>query len=453
MGEGYRLRVPGDQGVLLSRRRLVQYVNLGVYGILPPKDAVELQRRPEDGQLQVVTSMRLRHEFGDYLTDSSASQRLRITEVDDRQIDLLYGYLEGRQIGRWVDFKLGRQFEMSGLDWYVFDGGWLRVRTPAKFGVEVFGGFAVDGTALFGYPTFELDGTSQTPADRARSPMIGAAISTNPGLKWVDARIAYRRQGSPAVVNADIETEDGTGLATGADQELISAAVALRLVDGKVSPDASARYNLGTGRLDDVNVGIRWNITSMHMVRAHYLRTLPSFDLDSIFNVFSATAFEDARLVYQVKPAPRVTLLARGQMRFFRGSETASGVDPGGLTLGGGGGAAIAYRGRRISMRADGFGLSGTGGLRYGGSIESRFNAVWDRLSIDGRAYFVSYADEQVAERRGYGLSFQAGLNMQLFKGIHVSLVGEEMITTYLTTAFRAWAMFTADWSFRVGRR
>jgi hypothetical protein len=325
--------------------------------------------------------------------------------------------LEGRNLGGWVDFRAGRQFEMSGLDWYVFDGGWTRLRTPGHVAFEVFGGFEVDGTQVFGFPTHELDGTWGTPADEAHTPMVGGAFALD-DISWMDARFAYRRSFSPQRVNQHLTGPDGTGdLETAVDQEVVSASLALRFLRGALSPFAAARYNLGTDRIDDVSGGLAWSITDLHRVRALYLRTIPSFDLDSIFNVFSITPVEDVRVVYEVRPGPRWTIHARSQTRIFREEATAElSTEPSDPThVGYGGGLGAAHRRRRFAMRLDGFGLGGAGGVRAGGSVDTRTHVWWDRLALDGRFYGVYFRDELVEDRRGYSLAFQVGGNLRLW--------------------------------------
>lgn len=453
LGEGYMVRVPGPDGALLTRRRLVQYVNLGVYDLLQPRGADETRRAHEDGQLRIVSSMRVRHDFGSYArTGDTLGPRL-VGTLDQRQIDVMFAYLEAENLKGMIDLRAGRQFEMSGLDWYAFDGAWVRLRTPVHLGVEAFGGFQVDGTALFGFPTAELDGTATTPADRAYSPMVGAAVSAT-GLKWLDARLAYRRTFSPLGVNRNIVNDDGSlGLPSAVDQEVVSLTVAGRFADGRLSPYAALRYNAGTARLDDVSAGMQLAFTDKHLLRAFYLRTRPVFDLDSIFNVFAQQAFEDARLVYQVGVNSKWTLAARAQTRFFRDEVTLLGTQPvKRLRVGAGGGATASYRIRRFAARLDGYGLGGEGGLRAGVNLDTRTMILWDRLAIDGRLYAIKYRDDVSAARDGYSVALQAGLNAQLWRGIHLAVLGEEMFTSYYTQAFRVFAALTADWTLRVGR-
>jgi hypothetical protein len=461
IGEGYMIVAPGDDTRLLQRRRLVQYVNLGVYELLPPRQVDQWRRDPEDGQLELVASMRLRQEFGDFLSGAGPEARDVLESVDGRQIDLMFGYLQGRRIGGFFDFRAGRQFEMSGLDWYAFDGGWARANTPANLAVEVFGGMQVNGAHVFGYPTFGLDGTSgREPADRAGSPMIGAAVSVIE-LRRIQARVAYRRTFTPAGINRNIlessYAPDGSvqGLLAAVDQELVSATVNLNLGKGTFTPFLATRFNLGTLRLDDTSVGFGLAVSERHAIRAQYLRSIPNFDLDSIFNVFNLQPFEDLRLSYQVRAGERLTLLARGTMRMFQNDPTdALGVAPArARSFGPGGGIAALWQQRRLAVRADGFSQGGEGGLRAGGSLDGQIRVLNDRIGIDLRSFFTRYRDDQVPRRNGYGLSFQAGADFKLWDGVHLTLLAEELLSSTLVHAFRGLANLSVDWSFRVGGR
>lgn len=461
IGEGYMVRLPGPEGALVTRRRVVQYVTLGAYELLPPKEPGQLRRDPEDGQLRVVSSLRLRHDFGTYQTAATGDAQALLQSQDGRQIDLLFGYLEGSSLGGHVDLRLGRQLEMSGLDFYAFDGGWVRVRTPAHLAVEAFGGLQVDGSAAFGFPTFELDGTAGTGADQASSPMVGAAVSLDE-VEFMDVRMAYRRTWTPASLGEDLVDSDGRlGLRPGVDQELWTGTLALRLAHGKLSPFAAARYDLGTSRLDDLAAGLTWSLTELHTVRAQYLRTIPAFDLDSIFNVFSITPFEDVRVVYEVRPGPRWRLDARFQGRLLHDAETTQGQRPTReVRFGGGGGAGASYRRRRVAVRADAFGLGGEGGTRLGASVDARTHVVYDRLGIDGRAYLLRYRHDDDGMRdpddpthTGTSVALQAGTNLRLAHGIYLNAVAEEMFSPYYRAAFRAFGMLSVDWALRGGSR
>jgi hypothetical protein len=462
IGEGYVIVAPGSESQLLQRRRLVQYINLGVYELLPPREVDQWRREDEDGQLEIVASMRLRQEFGNFLSGAGQDSGPVLQSVDGRQIDLMFGYLQGRKIGGFFDFRAGRQFESSGLDWYVFDGGWTRVNTPAHLAVEVFGGMQVNAAHVFGWPTMDLDGTSgREPADRAGSPMMGAAVSVI-DIPWVHARVAYRKTFTPTGINRNILEPTGApddsvreGVLGATDQELVSATVNMNLAKGVFSPFAAVRFNLGTLRLDDTTVGFGVAVSENHAIRAQYLRTIPNFDLDSIFNIFNLQPFEDVRLSYQVRAGGGWTLLARGTMRMFRNepTDTLGIVPPKRLSLGPGGGLSALWQHKRAAVRADAFAQGGEGGLRTGGSLDGQIRVARDRIGIDLRSFFTRYADDQVPTREGFGLSFQAGADFKIWNGVHLTLLAEEMLSSYLVHAFRGLAMLSVDWSFRVGRR
>jgi hypothetical protein len=462
IGEGYVVTAPGPEPRLLRRMRLVQYLNLGVYDLLPPREADEWRRDPDDGQLEIVASMRLRHDFGEFLRDAGPDSGPVLRSVDGRQIDLMYGYVQGRRMGGFFDFRAGRQFETSGLDWYAFDGGWARATTPAHLAVEVFGGLQVNPAHVFGWPTFALDGTSgNEPADRAGSPMLGTALSLVE-LRWIHARVAYRRTFTPAGINRNIleptGASDGSvneGVRSGVDQELVSATLNMNLAKGVFTPFAAVRFNLGTLRLDNVAAGFSVAVSEQHMIRAQYLRTVPSFDLDSIFNLFTLQPIEDVRLSYQVRAGGGWTLLGRGGARIFRNQPTAAlGVEaepP--ITLGWTGAMAALWQHKRFSLRTDAFAMGGQGGVRAGGSVDSQVRVLNDRIGIDLRSYFTQYADDKVPEREGFGLSFQAGADFKLWDGVHLTVLAEEMLTPFLVHAFRGLMNLSVDWSFRAGRR
>jgi hypothetical protein len=233
----------------------------------------------------------------------------------------------------------------------------------------------------------------------------------------------------------------------------------MNLAKGVFTPFAALRFNLGTLRVDDTSVGFGIAVSQRHAIRAQYLRTIPSFDLDSIFNVFNLQPFEDLRLSYQVRAGERLTLLARGTMRMFHNdpSEASTvGVSPNpprALSLGPGGAVAALWQQHRFALRADAFTQGGEGGLRAGASLDGQVRVLYDRIGIDLRSYFTHYADDQVPQREGYGLSFQAGADVKIWDGIHVGLLAEELLSSSLAHAFRGLASLSFDWSFRAGRR
>src|SRR5205823_4594086 len=65
-----------------------------------------------------------------------------------------------------------------------------------------------------------------------------------------------------------------------------------RLLDGKIVPWFGFRYSLLAGRLDELQAGARAQL-GRHGIQAEYVLSAPTFDGDSIWNVFASQAFND----------------------------------------------------------------------------------------------------------------------------------------------------------------
>lgn len=451
VGEGYMVRGAGVDPWFVTRRRLVQYVSLGVRDLLPPTEPGQVWRDPEDGQLELVTALRLRHDFGTYARWAREEAGELVRAIDDRQIDLLYGHLRATSLWGWVDVTAGRQFDFTGLDFYAHDGVRVSVRSPVHVAVDTFGGFEVDGAAAFGYSRYELDGTALDDTARKRSPMFGVALRSD-DVAWLDAAVAYRRTFSPDAVQAEPLVDDaGTPFGDGVDLEVVSATTAVRLLDGMLNPYIAARYNLGTGRVDNVDAGATWRLSERHDLRAFYLRTIPAFDYDSIFNAFQMTPFEDLRVVVDARWSKTWRAYARGQARLFRsaqGRTTERGVE-----WGYGGAVGVAHMQRYLQARLDLHALSGEGGLRTGGAATAAWRYPSTRWRFDGGVYGLYYVDDTIDARRGYSVAAQAGVGFVFWNGLTLHVVGEEMISSFLRPAPRILAVLDIDWSLRVGNR
>ncbi len=452
LGEGYTLRAADDS--LVTRRRVVQYLDLGVYELLPARRSWEPRRDAEtDGQLHLVGSMRLRGSFGNFAAEGTPEVARLVDLNDGRQVDLLFAYLEGRKLGGRVDLRVGRQFEFSGLDWYGFDGAWTRVHTPARFAVEAFAGLMLDSRLALGYSSFELDGTRDTPVDRLLSPVAGAAVASS-GVSWLDARLAYRRTFTPAQRDpVDLDGDGAPGAQGGRDQELVSATAALRLLKGHLSPYAAGRMDLIRLRPDNIAAGIEVSFANMHTIRVGYLRVLPLFDADSIFNVFSVNPFEDARLSYQIRLGEKWSLHTRGQLRVARASTTRLGIDPPkSAAVGLGGGVGATRWSSKSHLRFEISGLDGVGGSRMGAMVDGRRWFLNHRLALDGRAWGFAHQGDGLRKDALWAATLQAGVHARLFKPITVDVVVDETVTPFLGPSLRAFAVLGLDFRFRGGR-
>ena len=317
--------VPGARPI--PRRTMVQYLDLGVYDLLAPRLPTQLHRKTSDGQLRFESAFRIRNDFGEWVTQAQGSTARLIQATDQRQLDLLYGYLEGQNLGGLVNFRLGRQFDNSALDFLAVDGAWLELRTPSLGGIHLvaqgLGGYQARLNNWMGYAAFEFQGTDPTTARRGwRTPVVGGSIRVDVGDR-ASMRVGIRRTASTQddpTASLELGNRGSVSQLAGfsLDEKVAFVTSHVELVKRVAHLTANARYNLATSRADIIDVGLTWTAGQDAFARLPYLRTLPIFDLDSIFNVFDLRAFEDVRMQLTRKLNPKWDLDARGEMQFDR---------------------------------------------------------------------------------------------------------------------------------------
>ncbi len=451
-GEAYTLRLTGLARATVPRRRLVQYVNLGVYDLLPPTDASTLRRDPEDGQLRIVTSMRLRHDFGAYLREAEQDAQRLVDTIDGRQVDVMYAFVEGTRLGGWLDARVGRQFSMTGLDFYAFDGGWLRARTPAHLGIAVASGLMVRGADVLGAPNYELDGTDTSAHRRAVAPMVAVEASLLDVPGWI-ASVGWRQTFETAPSSeqrADLNLPESSAVL----ESLLAARLAWRGPRGRLAVDSSIRYDFGQAAITDGRVEVRSRLTKLHAASLSYQHTTPIFSLDSIFNVFDLAVVELGQLTWDVTLGPRWQLSSHGLVRIFRDGAGAGGSSwssPVAATSQGGG-LSVAYRGRLRGMM-DARAIAGEGGARVSGFADVASSLLWDRLVLEGRLYgnYVDRAETPWSE--GWNTSLQAIVRGNLWDGISLSWLAEPGTGSRWRWSFRTMLLLSMDWQVRGGAR
>jgi hypothetical protein len=454
IGQGYQVRRFGPTGAdeLLTRRRLTQFLNLSVYNMEP-----ESWRTGDDGRwsgaatLYFDASLRFESDFGGYTVNRPTGSD-EIRELSQSQIDVLYAVFGGRNIGGRLDFELGRQFHFDLVDFYAFDGGRVRVRLARPVAVEAFGGTEVRGELPLSAPLYELDGTSagsRDPATRPAQnsvlrPLAGAALVLGDDSGWPSStpfwlRIAYRRMWSATADRLPGEPETGVN-----DEKLALTASA----DFRpwVSVIAGARYNLLLAELDDEQLAVRVRLPGRQSVTVEHVFQAPTFDGDSIWNIFSVGAYRDFRLNYEIGLGTAVTLYARGFYRVFEATsdETAAdGTDLGAEAPGGrrvAGGSAGAYvRGDNGMVRADGYWDGGYGGRKAGVDLSARWAFRPRKFELEGRLTAYSWrSDLQPTTDAGFVAGGQAGGRWELGNGIRVHLVAEDNVGTFYSSQYRA---------------
>ncbi len=502
-GQGYQLRLfrPVSGDVLLNRRRFTQTLSLNIWNIgQPPQLTLHDAKLRKGARIYVTTYMRIDHDFGEYTTDDilldpdsfSAPDLIPELQAHNLALDVLFAYAGGEDLYGFLDFELGRQLVVDSLDWYSFDGLTLRAHTPWNVAIEGFGGLRVRDSSPAGSNVQEPDGTpgaecveyvegavpgsgSWRPIDRAVAggtnpfesefeacpqrdeimPTFGMAVETED--MPVIARLSYRRSVSrtPGVIG-DVDrfdnpdtglypNEDGRAPDWGVNEERMTASVRANFWYGKskgqVTPYAAARYSLLHGLADEYHAGVRWR-HGAHSVAPEYFYSFPTFDGDSIFNVFSIQPYHDLRLTYSLKPKKSsVTGYVRGWARRFQieaedlndvvdETDTAAGVQVGG-------------RWRRSAWsyaRLDVFHEGGYGGERTGGygSVQWRIDDQWD---VASRLSVIRFDEQQLENLNGTTYGAQVGGTYRVNEGIAVHVTAEENTNRLYSSQFRLLAV------------
>ncbi len=504
---GFRLSGPD---VWLARRRYTQTLALDLIDLGDLARTRAKRHAGRGATIGFSSYLRLDHDFGAWTggaIDVAGTRTPAIDAVPELRdgnygLDLLYAYVDARGLaGGRVDLKLGRQLAVDALDWWAMDGATVRVTTPLHAVVEGFGGLRVRDASPLGTSQVELDGTSgadcqeyvegvspgtgtwqlidrtQALADRPGvddtgycpvrdqlMPTFGGAIETA-GFQNLFARVVYRRSesrtvgllGAPDRLSATaLDTgyypnEFGQAPAWGVNEERVAATVRanVELRGGAVqlSPWVAARYSLLHGLVDEAELGarLRWGD---HALEPEVGYRFPTFDGDSIWNVFAIEPSTEARLAWTYAPragGPRLNAAVWGR-RYYRddhGRQTAPSItaDAAAGALAAIDVAVDACWRARGELFADG----GYGGQRVGGAAALRWRH--DRkVSAQGRASLLYLDTDGARAFRAFTGAVQLGASWQLSDGVALSGVIESSADRY--APFQARGLAILDLAF-----
>ena len=232
--------------------------------------------------------------------------------------------------------------------------------------VEAFAGTEVRGELPLSSPIYELDGTSAGSRDPATRPAQNAVLRPLVGRghrgrrrghgRWA-LRLAYRRVWSATAGSA-------AGRARRAASTTRSSALTGNAAwrDRDRTSSGGVRLNLLLGEFDDQQLALRLRLAATQWLTLEYTYLAPTFDGDSIWNVFATGPYRDLRASYEIGLGPEVKAYARGFVRLFEATR----------------------RSRRRPLRGAGRSGRGAGRLAAGGSL----GATWRRgrgfLRADG---------------------------------------------------------------------
>ncbi|HEY2746560.1 MAG TPA: hypothetical protein VGL86_18135 [Polyangia bacterium] len=447
IGQAYQLAAA--DGTLVNRRRITQYLGLHIFNIGPHDD---LGRPLPKNQLYITISMRFDADMGDYDSLAELTGRTPERELFPEKLDLLYAYLGGHDIFGFVDFELGRQIMVDLYDWTSFDGLHVQARAPFHVAAEVWGGLNVDGAGIFDSPLYRADGVAlggnQLGSLSARQeeelePTFGVAARTY-GLRWFSARVSYER-----TMSETGEPRQAGEPEWGVVDEHVGLTARANLWAGRLVPWFAFRYNLLAGRVDEVYAGARTQI-GRHGISLEYVLAAPTFDGDSIWNVFATQAFDDVRLGYDVS-FWKIRAYAQAFTRLYFD-------DLGSYASGGGSLGGRLALGSRGWLRLDGYYEDGYGGLRAGVDASTRVRIWGDDLGVhkgsvfaEGRLSFVSFRDDSRPEDAANSFGVQAGVRWTPLEGISVHGLVEENVNRLYTSQLRVLALL--DLSFWLGMK
>jgi hypothetical protein len=444
VAQAYQLRWIrfSERDRILHRRRFTQSLSLDVWNLLEPSFDPIRPHPPPLAPFDVFVTLQLRidHDFGDYtrggviyaIAPNHTIEEAAVSAVPelaggDLALQVLAAHLGARDILGRIDLALGRQLLVDGLDWIALDGLRVVARLPPGLAVEGHAGFLVRDASPVASPTFEPDGGGSAqctafsvedgvwlPAGECRgrlqpAPTFGAALATH-GLRSLSGRLSYRRSVSRTAAGLFPAGAPSWGVL----EEQLAATLRGNLLDGGIVPWAAARWNLLLGLVDEAHAGVRL-AAGAHALAPEVIYSFPSFDGDSIFNVFSSEPFLELRLGYQLGRGP-LRAHARGFWRRFWNGDTIPGVAPH-ADAGGGVVGARLLLGRRAAARLDLHHEDGHGGLRSGGDLSGRLR-VGARLSLDGRVSLIRFS-----EATSFGA--QGGAVLVLGPGMALQLAAE----------------------------
>lgn len=481
IGQGYSLRTADVLPSTVNRRRLTTYLGLRVEDIALGGRASDLQP-PARNELAMVVELRVDADFGDYLCsigrvsmtgalgclDSSRGGSRTDPELSNYRPELMQAYVEGRRLWGWVNVRLGRQLTWDLLDLRGLDGVWLSAQTPLYFAVDAWGGLSQNGALPIDPAGYVLDGTSRSvdrlPTDvrqqsTALQPTIGLTARLT-GVRDVQARISYRRTQSTTMdllPAGCAQTTAATPCAPswGTIEDRLAGSTHVRLLQGRVQIWGALRYDLLSGRMDDAQAMLRAALDgrSQHILTSEYRYSVPTWDGDSIWNVFSTDPYHHGQLGYDGRKRlgsgspPRAPLInelswsLRGHARLFVDTPGSAGAAGGGASAwSGGADAALRYRRSTSSLRVFGFVDLGYGGLRGGAEAAGRLMVYRDIFAFEGRVLYTYWADDLRPENRSHGVGLQAGARWAFMRGALIHVFVEDSVDRFYSSQLRLMA-------------
>ncbi len=438
--EGYT--VYGRKGTTLSRRRVVGNVNLGAWNILPH----ETDPYYKGPRLSMDVSLRIMGDMGISKGETSpTSERSYVPGADPLSFSLMSASIEAQ--GFWqdtLDVRAGRQIRLDTLGFFAFDGIDTKLRLPAGITVVAYLGMEVRGGQLLGYDSYELDGTDRgdrTDLENDRYPdrkepeprLAGGCELVLAPWHWIEAAASFRAVGI---------VHDAGNLA---DQR---AGGRLNIHAGIFHADGRAVYNAMVNAVSEADGEIGVTPFDRIGIFAEYHRYRPTFEGDSIFNVFDITPQNDVGGRLDVRINRLVKLSGWGFARMNEDQSGLKGDAQNDWVSGAGGGIGTDYHTRRRALSArfsmsEEWGEQRIGAELGGGHGFLRNNRLWLSFRLSYWHIEDDFSELYKGDAAGYVLSGRFDITHRLhFLGEFEHYVGDgrpSRLTGYTLLSMDLW--------------
>ncbi|MDY0063355.1 MAG: hypothetical protein RBU45_26365 [Myxococcota bacterium] len=407
-------------GSLLPRRELAHELRLGLY------DLAGTDRL----QLQIVGRLLIAGELG--------LQEGETLEADAaRTLDVPYLSFEARELlGGHLDLRLGRQLELLGSEFLLFDGAHVLLRGPLHLAVEGVAGWPVRRlVSPVGLELFEPDGV---PLATTSTLLLGGGVLLQ-GFEPLRVRVVALQEGEQGTLSRQV-------LGGGLDFTPRSG----------IALDLQAVYDLVWRRQEQLQAGLRLEGPAGLTWTARFDEQRPRFDLGSIFAVFPVEPRRSFSLRTELVAGPWLFGLTGSRLSYLPAEEVPGAAGtvvelaaPAALPGSEGGGQLeVALR-----LRPD-LHLQAAGGLRagYGGSRRSaRVGGSWLPRSLpDGRvellARWMRLADDLSPWHAGDTFALDLSGSFVLWRRVRVSGVLEQAATPARPWWLRALALVDLEY-------
>lgn len=425
LGDAYQLVTSGNE--VLNRNRLHQLLGLSMYDI----------EGTGENLWSFQSLFRFNVDFG--LTERELDE---VVGLERTKLSIQYAMLQGEGLfGGLIDVKLGRQLMMDGLDYLMMDGGVVTVNTPFFLALELHAGLEVrNDTWDLNDSQFETDGTrfiedTEETTDAA-SLVFGAALMTR-DLNYARYRVGYRRYFSSGAVDA----------------EKVGGSFHQRIVEG-IDLSGIVSWDLFNGRFDRIQAGGRVKIADHTELDLEYVRTNPTFDGDSIFNIFSVYPMNDLNARWRLYPGKNDRFHLGGKVR-LTGNEA---YDDPGTTLYGDVDTMVASwgamagwhhsfgpRGIDGRMMVDLTWEAGFGGDRLFADVGGVWAIVPREWELEGRLTVVDFSDELQENLNAVSFGYQVGGRYLVDKKAGFAVIAEHNMNRLQTHQFRVFALIDLD--------